>query len=86
MMPSPHTHLGQQLAAPLSNPLGDTDDAVHGFIQCLLYVLQGRDHGNVGNGQSDACPENGQAVLLQPRCTLTVWVNTKEGRLTTFFI
>lgn len=72
MMPSSHTHLGQQLTAPQSNPLGDTDDALHGFVQRLLYVLQGRDHGDVGNGQSDVGPENGQAVLLQPRCTLTV--------------
>lgn len=70
------TNLGQQLAAPLSNPLGDTDDAFHGFVQRLLYVFQGRSHSNVGNGQSDTCPENGQMVLLRLRRIITVWVNT----------
>lgn len=81
-----HTHLRQQLAAPLSNALGDIDDALHSFVQRLLYVFQGRGHGNVGTGQSDVRPENGQTVLLPLRCTVTVWVNTKEGSLTIFYL
>ena len=84
MISSSHTHLGQQLTAPLSNPLGDTDDALHGSVQRLLYVFQGWGHGDVGNGQSDAGPENGQSFLLQFRGTVTVWVNTKQGGFNLF--
>lgn len=78
---SSHSHLGHWLAAPLSHPLGDRDDALHSFVQCLLDVFQGRHHGNVRNGQSDACPEDRGVVLLHLRCTAPVWINTKQGRI-----
>lgn len=69
---SQHTYLGQRLSAPLPNPLGDADDTLHSFVQCLLYVFQGRDHGDVGDSQSDVGPENGHAVQLHQGRTSTV--------------
>lgn len=66
------THPGQRLATPLSHALGHADDTLHGLVQRLLYVLQGRGHGDVGNGQGEACPEKGPTARLPLRCTATV--------------
>lgn len=69
---SSHTHLGWQLTAPLPHPLGDTDNALHDFVQCLLDVLQSWDHGDVGNGQNDIGPKDRLTVLLYLKGAIAV--------------
>ena len=50
--------------APLRHALAGGDDALHGLVQALLHLVQGRLHDDVGDGQRGVRAEERPAVLL----------------------
>lgn len=53
------THFRDPFFAPLADPLADADDAFHSPVESLLYVLNRRHNGDVGDGEGHAGPEDG---------------------------
>lgn len=53
------THFGDPFFAPLADTLADAHDAFYSSVESLLHVLQGRHHGDVGDGKGHAGPEDG---------------------------
>lgn len=60
------THLWDPFFVPLANTFANTDHTLYSPIQCLLYVLQRRNDGNVWDGKGHIDFEDRLLAIAPP--------------------